>query len=67
MLRALLFRFLNYRTGQLDSSYEAIADQACISRREAGLLNWLRRCTPIIEAGRRVLEQLSNPYAPLPA
>lgn len=76
VLRALLFRFLNYRTGQLDPSYEAIADQACISPRtvarglkslrEAGLLNWLRRCTPIIETGRCVLEQLSNAYAPLP-
>jgi hypothetical protein len=34
--------------------------------RAAGSLNWLRRCTPIIEAGRCVLEQLSNAYAPLP-
>jgi len=62
VLWALLFRFLNYRTGELDPSYEAVADQACISPRSvarglkslraAGSLNWLRRCTPIIEAGR---------------
>jgi hypothetical protein len=76
VLRALIFGFLNYTTGQLDPGYESIAKRACISVRsaarglvklkDAGLLNWQRRCTPIIEAGCCVLEQLTNAYALLP-
>jgi hypothetical protein len=76
VLRALIFGFLNYATGQLDPGYAAIAHKACISVRSAargvqslkqvGILNWVRRCTPIIEAGRCILEQLTNAYAILP-
>jgi hypothetical protein len=56
---ALLFDFLNYNSGQLDPAYATIAKQACISVRSvarglvnlkvAGVLNWLRRCVPIVE------------------
>ena len=77
VLRALIFGFLNYQTGQLDPGYATIARRACISVRSvarglaslkaAGVLNWLRRCTPIIEAGRCILEQITNAYALLPA
>jgi hypothetical protein len=77
VLRALIFAFLNYTTGQLDPGYESIARKACISVRSAarglaslkraGVLNWLRRCTPIIEAGRCILEQITNAYALIPA
>lgn len=76
VLRALIFGFLNYTTGQLDPGYEAIAKKACISVRSVarglaslkrvGVLNWLRRCTPIIEAGRCILEQITNAYALIP-
>jgi len=76
VLRALIFGFLNYKTGQLDPGYESIAKRGCISERSvarglvklkaAGVLNWVKRCTPIIEAGRCILEQLSNAYALLP-
>src|SRR5882724_8531544 len=54
VLHALLFDFLNYASGRLDPSYDAIARKACISVRSvarglvslraAGVLNWLRRC-----------------------
>jgi len=77
VLRALIFGFLNYTTGQLDPGYESIAKRACISIRSAarglanlkaaGVLNWLRRCTPIIEAGRCILEQITNAYALIPS
>jgi hypothetical protein len=73
VLRALLFHRLNYKTGQLDPGYKTIAIDACISIRSAarglaalktaGVVNWLRRCRPVIEAGRCILEQLSNAYA----
>jgi hypothetical protein len=77
VLRALIFGFLNYTTGQLDPGYASIARRACISVRSAarglaslkaaGVLNWLRRCTPIIEAGRCILEQITNAYALIPS
>jgi len=77
VLRALIFGFLNYTTGQLDPGYASIAKRACISIRSAarglanlkaaGVLNWLRRCTPIIEAGRCILEQITNAYALIPS
>ena len=77
VLRALIFGFLNYTTGQLDPGYESIAKRACISIRSAarglaslkaaGVLNWIRRCTPIIEAGRCILEQITNAYALIPS
>ena len=70
--RALLFGFLNYRTGQLDPSYETIARKACISIRsvarglralkEIGFLSWVRRCVEVSRDGRYSLEQESNLY-----
>jgi hypothetical protein len=54
VLHALIFDFLNHRTGRLDPSYEAIARQAgvCVRAvatalkrlRELGILHWVRRC-----------------------
>jgi hypothetical protein len=77
VLHALIFDFLNYRTGQLDPSYAAIARKAnvCVRTvanalrrlRELGLLHWQRRCTPSWQDGRFVLEQDTNAYAVLPA
>ena len=77
VLRALIFGFLNYTTGQLDPGYASIARRACMSVRSvarglanlkrAGVLNWLRRCTPIFETGRCILEQITNAYTLIPA
>lgn len=74
VLYALLFEFLNYRTGQLDPSYEGIARRAGVCRRAVatalqrlrslGVLNWLRRCTKEHDhLGRLVLIQETNAYA----
>lgn len=77
VLRALIFGFLNYTTGQLDPGYESIACRACISIRSvarglknlklAGVLNWVRRCFPNFSGGVCVLEQDTNAYGILPA
>jgi hypothetical protein len=77
VLHALIFDFLNFRTGQLDPSYAKIAEKAnvCVRTvanalkrlRELGLLHWQRRCTPSWQDGRFVLEQDTNAYAVLPA
>jgi hypothetical protein len=77
VLRALIFGFLNYTTGQLDPGYKAIATKACISIRSvarglanlrlAGVLNWVRRCIPSFRTGVCVLEQDTNAYGILPA
>ena len=76
VLHALIFDFLNNRTGRLDPSYEAIARKArvcvravaaALSRlRELGILNWVRRCAESWRDGRFVLEQQTNAYAVLP-
>jgi hypothetical protein len=52
---ALIFDYLNFRTGRLDPSYAAIARAANVRERavatalkrlkELRILNWLRRCT----------------------
>ena len=70
--RALLFGFLNYRTGRLDPSYETIAGKACLSIRSVarglralkaiGFLSWVRRCIEVNRDGRYSLEQDSNLY-----
>ena len=78
VLHALIFGFLDYRTGRLDPGYAALAREACISVRSvarglqslklAGVVNWLRRCTesrPRTAASR--LEQETNAYAILPS
>ena len=76
VLHALIFDFLNYRTGQLDPSYAAIARKANVCERtvatalkrlrELGILNWVRRCAESWQDGRFVLEQETNAYAVLP-
>lgn len=77
VLHALLFEFLNYRTGQLDPSYEGIAQRSGVSRRAVatalqrlkalGMLHWLRRAQEGRDAaGRFTLQQETNAYAVLP-
>jgi len=73
VLHSLLFDFLNYRTGQLDPSYEGIARKAGVSRasvgralarlRSLGILDWVRRCAGALRDGRFVLAQERNAYA----
>jgi hypothetical protein len=76
-LYALLFDFLNHRTGRLDPSLEAIAAKAgCCRRavvdalarlRDLGLLAWQRRCEETRDAeGRFRLRQRTNAYGLLP-
>jgi hypothetical protein len=77
VLYALLFDFLDYTTGRLDPSYDAIAVKAGVCRRaavsavrrlkELGLLHWRRRCREDKdEVGRFRLAQETNAYAVLP-
>ena len=75
VLQSLLFDFLNYRTGQLDPSYEGLAKKTGLSRatvaralkrlRELRIINWVRRCAEYIEDGRYIVEQQRNAYAVL--
>ena len=77
VLHALLFDFLNYRSGALYPSWAAIAAKACVSMRSvgrglvmlkaAGVLNWLRRCVEDWIDGRFTLRQETNAYAVLPS
>jgi hypothetical protein len=78
VLHALIFDFLNHKTGRLDPSYEELARAAAISvrsvargvrrLREAGVLAWVRRCiADQDETGRFVLRQISNAYEILTA
>ena len=73
VVHALLFDFINYRTGALYPSWAAIAEAACISERSvgrglaklraAGVLNWLRRAVEAVApAGGFLLRQISNAY-----
>jgi hypothetical protein len=76
VLHALIFDFLNHRTGRLDPSYAAIAAKAgvCVRTvasalarlRDLGILAWVRRCAESWQDGRFVLEQETNAYAVLP-
>jgi hypothetical protein len=77
VLHALIFDFLNFRSGRLDPSYAAIAAKAGVCIRTVatalaklkalGILNWVRRCAERHDAdGRFVLEQQTNAYAVLP-
>ena len=77
VLYVLLFDFLDYASGRLDPSYEAIAAKAGVCRRaavnavrhlkELGLLHWQRRCREDKdEAGHFRLTQETNAYAVLP-
>lgn len=77
VLHALLFDFLNYNSGRLDPSYAAIADKACVSMRtvarcikrlrDAGVLNWVRRCSESYDDRRYVLSQDTNAYGVVPS
>ena len=73
----LLFDFLDFATGRLEPSYEAIAQKAGVCRRtvaaalkrlrELGLLHWQRRCREDEDAaGSFRLAQETNAYASLP-
>ena len=76
VLHALIFDFLNHRTGRLDPSYAAIAHRAgvCVRTvatalkhlRELGILNWVRRCAESWRDGQFMLEQETNAYGLLP-
>jgi hypothetical protein len=76
VLHALIFDFLNHRSGRLDPSYTAIAAKAGVCVRTVasalqrlkalGILNWVRRCAESWRDGRFVLEQDTNAYAVLP-
>lgn len=76
VLHALIFDFLNYGSGRLDPSYDAIAKAANVCRRTVatalqrlkslGILNWVRRCAESWEDGRFTLKQETNAYAVLP-
>lgn len=77
VLHALLFDFLNYRSGRLDPSYESIAKAASVSVRTVhrainrlkacGILNWVRRCSESYDDRRYVLAQDTNAYGVMPA
>lgn len=72
VLHALAFDFLNYRTGRLDPCRASIAAKAGVSLRtvsralnrlrDAGILNWVRRCAGRLIDGHFILEQESNAY-----
>ena len=77
VLYVLLFDFLDYATGRLDPSYDAIAQKAGVCRRavvekmkqlrDLGLLHWQRRCREGKDAaGHFRLVQETNAYAVLP-
>jgi hypothetical protein len=76
VLHALVFDFLNHRTGRLDPSYAAIAARAGVCVRTVatalqrlkalGILAWVRRCAESWQDGRFRLEQETNAYAVLP-
>jgi hypothetical protein len=77
VLHTLLFDFLNYRSGRLDPSVAAIAEQASVSVRSvfralgrlraAGVVHWVQRCAGRLIDGRFVLEQETNAYGVNPA
>jgi len=76
VLETLVFDFLNFRSGRLDPSYEAIAAKTGLSRatvatalkrlKELRIVNWLRRCVEDWTDGRFTLSQETNAYAVLP-
>jgi hypothetical protein len=76
VLHALLFDFLNYASGKLYPSRQAIAHKANVSLRSvdrglaklkvSGVVNWLRRCAEEWIDGRFTLKQETNAYAVLP-
>ncbi len=78
VLHTLIFDFYNFRTGQLDPSYEAIAAKAGVGRasvarslallKRLGLIDWIRRCFGKTDAdGHYQLEQDTNAYRLVPS
>ncbi len=80
VLRALVLRFQNGRSGRCDPSLSALADAAGCSRSTvvealqrlltAGLVAWRRRMIRVRERGAVMLRQVTNAYTivmPLPA
>jgi hypothetical protein len=77
VLHSLIFDFMNYASGRLDPSHAAIARKANVCERtvrnalvrlkDAGILNWVRRCAETWQDGRFVLAQETNAYAVLPS
>ena len=78
VLHSLIFDFMNWRSGQLDPSYAAIARAAnlCVRSvataikrlRDLGIINWTRRCAETrTDDGRFVLTQQTNAYELLPS
>ncbi len=75
ILHAFVFDCIDYATGKLDPSYEAIARAANISVRSvarglaklkaAGVITWIRRCYWSRKNGQ--LEQDTNAYSVLPS
>jgi hypothetical protein len=76
VLYALLFDFLNHRTGRLDPTRATLANAAnmCVRSvdkglaklKEAGVLNWIRRCAETCKDGVFWMRQLSSAYFVLP-
>ena len=76
VLHALVFDFMNFRTGRLDPSYAAIAQKAgvCVRTvatalarlRELGILNWVRRCAERWAAAASCSSSRAMPTALLP-
>lgn len=76
VLHALIFDFLNYKTGRLDPGHQAIAEKAGICKRsvayglerlrKAGVLNWVQRCAGRLVDNHFTLEQDTNAYGILP-
>jgi hypothetical protein len=77
VFECLVFDFMNFKTGQLDPSYDAIARKTGYGRatiatalkrlKDLGALHWVRRCFRTTDArGAFRLEQDTNAYAILP-
>lgn len=72
VLHAMLFDFLNYKSGRLDPSWAAIAERACCSVRtvaralarlkRCGILAWVRRRIDSYEGKIWRIEQDTNAY-----
>lgn len=76
VLHAMLFDFLNFKSGRLDPCYASIADRAGVSissvyrslqrLKDCGIVHWVRRCSEDMVKDRYVLQQESNAYGVLP-
>lgn len=76
IMQVLIFDFLNFKSGRLDPSYEAIAAKAGCSPssvyrslqrfKAAGVLNWVQHLAGQTIDGRFTLEQETNAYGIAP-